>query len=147
MTTDRPFRVNTKKARSAAAKAECAEELGALFSCMMVNKKGGRKLTAHLGFIVVGSVSIDLALQFVVVSFFLTSISFSLYPKFSQLLSPGQQVRRGCCMCGAQEGTGCMCRRCGEFLLGVLIYFFVFRSFVVVVVFSLDLLLVLFLFY
>ena len=39
MTTDRPFRVNTKKARSAAAKAECAEELAALFSCMMV--RGG----------------------------------------------------------------------------------------------------------
>jgi len=44
MTTDRPFRVNTKKARSAAAKAECAEELGALFSCMMV-RKGGRRET------------------------------------------------------------------------------------------------------
>lgn len=39
MTTDRPFRVNTKKARSAAAKAECAEELGALFSCMMVRER------------------------------------------------------------------------------------------------------------
>ena len=41
MPTDRPFRVNTKKVRSAAAKAECAEELGALFSCMMVRRGGG----------------------------------------------------------------------------------------------------------
>ena len=43
MTTDRPFRVNTKKARSAAAKAECAEELGALFSCMMVREAGRKR--------------------------------------------------------------------------------------------------------
>ena len=43
MTTDRPFRVNTKKARSAAAKAECAEELGALFSCMMVREDESEK--------------------------------------------------------------------------------------------------------
>jgi hypothetical protein len=43
MTTDRPFRVNTKKARSAAAKAECAEELGALFSCMMVRGREREK--------------------------------------------------------------------------------------------------------
>ena len=39
MTSERPFRVITKKARSAAAKAECAEELGALFSCMMVRER------------------------------------------------------------------------------------------------------------
>lgn len=44
MTTDRPFRVNTKKARSAAAKAECAEELGALFSCMMVRREEEEKI-------------------------------------------------------------------------------------------------------
>jgi hypothetical protein len=36
----RPFKVNTKKARSAAAKAECADELGAFFACMMVRETG-----------------------------------------------------------------------------------------------------------
>lgn len=41
MGTERAFKINTKKARSAAAKAECVEELGLFFACMMVSGIGG----------------------------------------------------------------------------------------------------------
>lgn len=37
---ERAFKINTKKARAAAAKAECVEELGAFFACMMVSSTG-----------------------------------------------------------------------------------------------------------
>ena len=40
---ERAFKVNTKKARAAAAKAECFVELSAFFACMMVSERGEGK--------------------------------------------------------------------------------------------------------